>query len=206
MAESLLAAIQKESPKTLLLSNRGSFFCSGGNLAFYAGLKTKKEGLEYNKRIGEILDEIQALKIPKACFVNGPCLGGGIELISRFDYIVAASTSFFGLWQRRIGLSFGWGGAESIANRVGEQRLQRWLQEATTLSPYRALQWGLIDQVSLSTKGIELCESWLEKSLSLGEESFHKTKDIVINEKKAFQSLWHSAKHLEALEKVKKKQ
>lgn len=201
MAEKLSNLVLKEKPKSLVLSNSGTVFCSGGNLKYYKALKTKEEGILVNLRIKSILSELSDLEIPKACFVQGPCYGGGIELLSCFDKIYATPQSLFGLWQRRVGLSFGWGGGERLLKRLPEEKLQAWLLDASTLSAYDARKIGLIDDVVMSSRGIEKAVSWVSRSISLGEESFVKTKTVFQDEEKKFSELWLSDKHKKILNK-----
>ena len=139
MATELWELLEKEKPKALVLSNTGNTFCSGGNLKYYKALETKEEGVAVNQKIKSILNGINDLAIPKACFVQGSCYGGGVELLSCFDKTYGSPSSLFGLWQRRIGLSFGWGGGERLLKRLSESDLQAWLFEASTLSSYEAL-------------------------------------------------------------------
>ncbi|NQZ18763.1 MAG: enoyl-CoA hydratase/isomerase family protein [Bdellovibrionales bacterium] len=197
MAEELSSLISKEKPSSLILSHKGPNFCAGGNLHFYKKLKTKEEGLSVNQRIKEVLDHLFELEIPKACFVDGPCYGGGIELVSCFDYVVASPRALFGMWQRRIGLSFGWGGGSRLLHRMSLESLQQWLNQATTVSSYEAQKRGLVDVIKLRSKGIPACIDWVAKN----KAPIKKDKLIYPNEADEFASLWMSEKHKSILER-----
>lgn len=202
MAIELSELLYQEMPKALLLTNKGSSFCAGGNLQFYKNLDTKAQGLKVNKKIRKILEDIYSLPIPKACFVQGHCLGGGIELVSCFDHVVATPSSLFGMWQRRVGLSYGWGGGERLQKRIPAKKLEGWLFHGSTLDAYTASEMGLVDQVEMSVVGLEKSLKWLEQTMRWGEESFQKIKSQK-KEVETFKSLWHSDRHKEVLNKFK---
>jgi len=201
MAEEFSQTLSSTDYKALILFAEGPFFCSGGNLHFYKDLKTKQEGMDHNNRILKILDELDSYIIPKACFINGACLGGGIELISCFDYICASPQSLFGLWQRRVGLSFGWGGGERLRRRIPLSQLKLWLSAASTLSVYRVKQLGLVDKITLPTKGLECCQSWIENSLKYGEQSLELILNHSKDDQEVFSELWLEKQHRDALKK-----
>lgn len=203
MAEELANYISKETFKGLILTNSSSQFCSGGNLRFYKDLETKDDGLKHNQRISEILNQLDQLKVPTACFVNGACYGGGVELISSFDRVLCSPSSLFGLWQRRVGLTFGWGGQSRLERRLGAQMVNRWLLGGETIPSYEAKSRGLVDSIQLSSKGLETCIHWVEGVLRLGSENL----DMILKEREdqegVFQKLWLGKEHKEVLDKFK---
>ena len=201
MACELQEILTKQIFQGILLKSSGENFCAGGNLRFYKSLKTKEEGLEINKEITKILDSLEQLKVPKICYVDGLCVGGGVELVSCFDFIVASPNSLFGMWQRRVGLSYGWGGEKRLLRKLKEDRLRCWLTSASTLTAIDARQLGLVDRICLNYRGIDDCHEWLDRSFLWGEESLQKTLDRQSSEQKKFESLWHSEKHRSILKK-----
>ena len=112
--------------KSWLLRAQGPVFCSGGQLKDYANLDSSEQGIAVNNEIRAILHELSQMPVAKTALVDGHCFGGGIELLSCFDYVVATPKSLFALWQKRIGLSFGWGGKRRLESRVGSETLKKW--------------------------------------------------------------------------------
>lgn len=201
MAEELAARLAIKDFSGLIVTNNGNTFCAGGNLRFYKDLQTKEEGLAINRRITRILDDVFQLPIPKACFVNGPCYGGGIEFLACFDFVVASPRSLFGLWQRRVGLSLGWGGETRLERRMSKKQLNNWLLRAETISVFSAKNRGLIDDIQLSSSGLETCDRWVRRSLSFGTESLTAIQQNQGHQDKAFAQLWLSETHKKVLDK-----
>lgn len=195
MAEEFDLALKSHQFSAVVVTAKGPSFCSGGNLKYYAKLKNKDQGLEANERITQILDNFHKLNVPKACFINGTVFGGGIELVSCFDFVCSSPSSLFGLWQRRIGLTFGWGAESRLLCRLSQRDLKRWLLSADTISAYQANRLGLVDKVSLSNQGKKDCLQWLKASLDLGDEGLKAILDHDGESEKAFKKLWMTEKH-----------
>lgn len=199
MAQALRSTIEMMRPQALILTHRGRIFCSGGNLKAYAQLKSKEEGLHINSQIKDILDGLEALAIPKVAVVDGQCFGGGLELLGCFDHIIATPKSAFGLWQRKIGLSYGWGGQKRLERRIGSQRLKEWYYGANLKNSYECRRWGLVDRIALRSEAIALAEAWNHRVLQMGSESLKVTNKST--EAEAFSELWMGEKHQAALKK-----
>ncbi|RYZ65331.1 MAG: enoyl-CoA hydratase/isomerase family protein, partial [Proteobacteria bacterium] len=118
----ILAA--NSSASALIFSARGRVFCSGGNLSDYASMSSAEEGMKVNNEIRSALSELSALPIPTICVVEGDCFGGGVEVVSCFDHVIAASHVVFALWQRKISLTYGWGGGSRLERRLGSSLLR----------------------------------------------------------------------------------
>ncbi len=191
--------------KVLIFTGDSRFFCSGGNLKFYQSLKTKSQGAKINREISVILASLHRLPIYKMAWVNGDCFGGGLELMSCFDYIAAVPHSLFGFWQSRQALSFGWGGGARLAERTGLQFVTNALIASQTFSAAEAQQIGLIDDV-FSRHEIEF--QILEHAQKMIRSSDRVQSEIrklnLKNEAQIFNKLWWSKDHRSRLQGSKK--
>ncbi|MCB0379258.1 MAG: enoyl-CoA hydratase/isomerase family protein [Bdellovibrionales bacterium] len=201
MARNLVELVKEYQPQGVMLSHQGPVFCSGGDLKFYQSLPSKEDGLRANQEIRSLLDELNSFPIPKIALVHGACFGGGVELLSCFDFIYCTPSSLFGLWQRRIGLSFGWGGGARLARRMGDSVVKKWLLTAETRSAYQAKKCGLVDQIELSSRLKEGGVHQMQKILRFGNESLQHLLGPEQNEVQTFQSLWMCDSHQKALKK-----
>lgn len=210
-AEKLAKDLQLKSSKrnfdAVLVTSRGSHFCSGGNLSDYAGMKTPMQGKLVNRKITAILDSLSSLPVPTACVVQGDCLGGGLELLGSFDYVVSVPEAQFGFWQRKIALSFGWGGRKRLARRLCDSRLDQLAMSSRNLSAAEALANGLIDQICLASRAEEAAEQWLLQTASLPALPLEELKKSIgkkVDERKFFEKLWWNKEHLKVLQKFKR--
>ncbi|RME15274.1 MAG: enoyl-CoA hydratase/isomerase family protein [Bdellovibrio sp.] len=205
-AQQLDQALQLDSSsfKGVLFYSEGSrYFCSGGNLKKYAYMQ-KEEGLRVNDQIACVLEKLSQYPYPTCCVIEGDCYGGGMELISAFDYRISAPHSFLGFWQRKVGLSFGWGGEQRWKRLIPEGLLSRLYLEASHVSAYEAADLGLVDEVCSTSLLFQRAYSWLERASSYFLDPLRDFKKQPKDEKSLFEKLWLGKAHRKALSPYKK--
>lgn len=200
-AERWALDVTSKDTRIMLLRAEGSVFCSGGNLAEYAAMTTKSEGVVVNSKIREHLETISKVPCTKVAFVTGDCFGGGIEVLSLCDKIYSLNHVFFGLWQSRMHLSFGWGGFQRLSKRMNSAELRLWLSEGSTHSAYWCEKNGLIDEILAQDVMVERFHSL--KTATMGTASRYFSQDLSRNEAQFFEDLWWSPEHRQILSKFK---
>ncbi|MDX9731134.1 MAG: enoyl-CoA hydratase/isomerase family protein [Bdellovibrionales bacterium] len=199
----ILKRIQSIKARALLFRAEGAFFCSGGNLSDHLK-QGKTGGLKANREIATCLKRLEGLGIPTIAVVEGDALGGGLELLSAFDFVFAAPHVLFGFWQRRIGLSHGWGGRARLERRLGAHVTARLALDARAISAEEALRVGLIDQIAASWKIQEDAMAQAARMARLPMKPVAGFKDPKIKgesaERSFFAKLWFAAEHRARLE------
>jgi enoyl-CoA hydratase/carnithine racemase len=209
--EKSIVQYSKQKVRGILFQSSGNFFCAGGDLRTYAEQKPLSKGLVINRQIRKALAVLAAIPVPTCVLVQGDCLGGGLELVSAFDHVVTVPEAAFGFWQRRIGVTYGWGGAERLAQKIGEARVVNLGIEARSLSAYEAATVGIVDEVVPSWRLNERGEQWLMRQIALPQKSFQAIKSartkssFVRDEVKIFEKLWGKDEHKAVLDRFKKK-
>ncbi len=201
-----LAGIGKQYAKwpgvVAVSSGHPTLFCSGGNLSDYAKMKGKAPGLKVNREITRCLEAFSKWSAVKLALIEGDVLGGGMEWLARFDYRWSTPYALFSFWQKRIGLSPGWGGGTAWSARIGESRMRGLLLEARLLGPDRALALGLVDRLVAPVRLQLVLADWCaamssEVNPALGRWSARQEAAI-------FTSLWQGPEHKRALARWKK--
>jgi enoyl-CoA hydratase/carnithine racemase len=172
-------------------------FCAGGNQTDYLKLKTKAEGLRVNREIERLLGRFAAWPVVKLAVVEGDALGGGVEWLSCFDFRWSTPSAFLIFWQRRVGLSSGWGGGARWASRVGENRVRQLLLESRLLCAEDALSLDLLDRVIVPWRMWSEVERWCASMAS--ETVSPLVRWSARDERKIFSSLWYGRLHREIL-------
>ncbi|MCB0342867.1 MAG: enoyl-CoA hydratase/isomerase family protein [Pseudobdellovibrionaceae bacterium] len=187
-------------------SSSRRFFCAGGNLSHYSKQQSREEGIADNQVIAKVLDQLSQWPGPTICVVQGDCLGGGMELLSTFDHVLATPHSYFGFWQRRIGLTWGWKGGGRWLSRIPMSTLRSLSLEARSFSAYEALRLGLIDGIEGEHSIYQAAEAWVMQQSSWPQEPIAAIKDFDSkSEQGRFQDLWWNPSHKKALQKFKDK-
>ncbi len=188
--------------KGMIFSAPGRVFCSGGNLADYAAMTSADPGKDVNRRISEVLEDLSRLSVPSVCVVHGDCFGGGLELISAFDVILSVPSALFGFWQRKIGLSFGWGGGTRLMARMGEQLVRQFALKAATFGALEAKRVGLIDGICVEPLLMDEAFARIKEMISLPSLPVGLLKALEPeNERASFENLWWNEEHRAALAK-----
>ncbi len=176
-------------------------FCAGGDMSHYASLRSKSDGVKVNLEITKCLKAFGAWPTVKLALINGDVLGGGMEWLARFDFRWCVSGVMLSFWQKRIGLTPGWGGGQLWAERLGEARLRSLLLEARLLDAHSALHLGLVDRVVTSWTWRGDLELWAQSQASGVEPEILGLSSK--NERTVFNKLWLSGVHKAALAKWK---
>lgn len=199
-ARDLKAFLKNKNVRGLILRAEGPVFCAGGDLGEYARLSQKNQGVKVNKEITDALKLLAQFPAPKLALVDGDCYGGGIELISCCDWIVTTPQSFFALWQRRMTLSFGWGGYARLQRRMSDATIKAWLLSGETKSSYWVHSQGLVDEIMHPKNATEYIEQWKLQQNQMTADSFSAIQNMTAaNERKLFDQLWWSKEHRQKL-------
>lgn len=195
-AEKLAKALKTKSLRGLILTGCGSrFFCTGGNLAEQSKAKNAKSSLDGQKKIRAALAALEKWPNPTLALVNGDCFGGGTELISSFDRVITVPHAMFGFWQRKLGLTYGWGGGARLLRRLGPKLFSESIG-AKSFSAYHALEIGLVDSIVPETELSSRGDEWLKHVLSLPSYAECKAlRATPSSESKIFEKLWMNPAH-----------
>lgn len=201
-AEALMRALRQASKAEALIftSQRSRFFCAGGDMQYYSSLKSRAKGLLANRKIALALKSLARFPAPTLAYVNGDCLGGGLELLGAFDEVWCAPHVRFGFWQRRIGLSFGWGGFDLLSERLKAADLRRLSINAVDLSAFEARDLGLADRIVALDSWEGFATDWAARTVALPRAPLKVLKSATAaTEAKSFSTLWGKSEHAQAL-------
>lgn len=205
-AKQLSQSLSSARLQLIYITNLGRVFCAGGNLKDYADQKNKGAGLAINREIQSVLQQISQYPALKVAFVNGDCLGGGVEFLSCFDLIWSAPHVYIGLWQRKMGLSFGWGGFERLAKRVNPAWATHRLLTGELQTAGQARDAGLVDEILDEAEARTRWEILKASALNDKDGSFAAvSRDLPHGETSVFEKLWWSEYHRSQLQKFSKK-
>ncbi|MEQ1876766.1 MAG: enoyl-CoA hydratase/isomerase family protein [Bdellovibrionia bacterium] len=192
-AVALSKVLKDKAVSALVLSGRGTrFFCTGGNLSEQA-TGTRAATLATQKKVRAALVALGTWPKPTLALVGGDAFGGGTELLSSFDFVLSAPHVLIGFWQRKLGLTFGWGGGARLSSKLG-RHLKPHALKAGVFTAYQARDIGLVDEIypayDLEARGLEL----LRTILALPAYGEFKKLDAK-NESKTFDKLWMNPTH-----------
>ncbi len=125
-----------------VVSGNGGAFSAGGD--FHAMMKLNKaNSYMWNDRMLRVAMTIRNLPIPVIAMVEGPCVGGGHELMLWCDLVVAADDATFGQTGARVGACPTVGATQYIAKLIGERRAKEMIFLCKTYTGAEAAEIGL---------------------------------------------------------------
>jgi len=130
-------------------------FCTGGDVKEYAESFTQRPR-DYWKWMGiftQCLDMLRNIGKPTIARINGIVAGGGNELNLACDLAIAAQHAEIMQVGTRVGSVAAGGATQWLPIVVGDRRAREILFLCERIDAYKALDWGLVNQVVPSIKG-----------------------------------------------------
>ena len=156
------ANLTREDPSiaALVISGSGGAFSAGGD--FHAMMKLNKaNSYMWNDRMMKVAMTLRNLPIPVIAMVEGPCVGGGHELMLWCDLVITADDATFGQTGARVGACPTVGATQYIAKLIGERRAKEMIFLCKTYTGKEAAEIGLanisVPAAELRAKTEEVC-------------------------------------------------
>ncbi|KAF8897736.1 ClpP/crotonase-like domain-containing protein [Infundibulicybe gibba] len=193
-------------------------FCAGADLAERRGM-TQVQVNKFLADLRDALGRLENLPMPTIAAIDGPALGGGLELSLACDLRVAGSTvTKIGLPETSLGIIPGAGGTQRAARLLGPSKAKDLIFTARTLNAQEALQWGLVDYVSdLNASAFDHALQLAERiaknaplALRAAKQAISRSEDLALEagldfERALYEVLLGSTDRLEALQAFKEK-
>jgi len=143
--EAALNQVEKSNARVLVLRTAGErAFCVGADIRQFSGFTPVQMWKIWIKEGHKVFRQLANLAQPTIAVVDGPALGGGLELALACDIRIAATSATFGLPEVTIGTIPGWGGTERLTKLVGEGRTKKLILTGRPIDAETALAWGLV--------------------------------------------------------------
>ena len=133
---------------------RVGILTSGSDKAFSAGLNFNEAGREDQSGPGALeggfggITTLWSLKKPLIAAINGPAVGGGLELALACDMLIAAESAFFQLPELERGLLPDGGGLQRLPRRIPYHVATAMIWTGMPMSAQEAFRWGLVYRVT----------------------------------------------------------
>ncbi|MBA2339253.1 MAG: enoyl-CoA hydratase/isomerase family protein [Pyrinomonadaceae bacterium] len=139
--------VKQTDVRAIIFTGTADVFASGADIRELQALDAAKarEFAECGQRLFQKIADAPQLTIAA---INGPCMGGGLDLALACDMRVASSNAIFAHPGANLGIITGWGGTQRLPRLVGRARALEMFFTARRLTSLEALEWNLIDRIS----------------------------------------------------------
>lgn len=122
-------------------------FISGADISQFNQTDGEETGDAIAAQGGNAFVELANIEKPVICMIHGFCIGGGVAVSLGADLRYAADDATFGIPAARLGVGYGMGAVEALANLVGLCNAKEILFTARRYNAEEALHMGLVNQV-----------------------------------------------------------
>ncbi|KAF7775907.1 hypothetical protein Agabi119p4_4300 [Agaricus bisporus var. burnettii] len=202
----------------ILRSTTIGSFCAGADLAERRTM-TQHQVTKFLTDLRDALGKLEALPMPTIAAIDGPALGGGLELSLACDLRVAGfDVTKLGLPETALGIIPGAGGTQRATRVLGISKAKDLIFTARSLSAREALEFGLVNYVSdpgstAFDRALVLAQSIAKNAplaLRAAKHSVSRSSDLALEtgldfERASYETLLPTKDRLEALAAFKEK-
>ncbi len=146
----LFEAKTNDKIKVLIFSsNKKNIFIAGADINEIKDIKGKSEAAEKSSFGQEILNRIEDLPFPTIAFINGACVGGGLEfaLACRYRIVASNDKTKLGLPEVSLGIIPGFGGTWRLPKLVGLKHSLAMILSGKPINAKKSYKIGLADDM-----------------------------------------------------------
>jgi enoyl-CoA hydratase/carnithine racemase len=135
--------------RCVILRGAGDTFAAGGDIEEFLTLRdTFEQALTYHGEwVAEALDAIGNCRHPTIAAIQGPCIGGGLEIAGQCDLRIAGRSARFGVPIGKLGFTMWHGELRGILALAGPAVALELLLEGRLYSAEEAHLKGLVQRV-----------------------------------------------------------
>ena len=146
-------SLNEQNPRVVVLAGRGRNFCGGADAGELKSLVPANAG-SFVEKIHEVCKELRALPVPVVARLHGAVIGAGLEIAAACDLRVAAEGTKFSMPEVKLGIP-SVVEAALLPRLMGSGRAAWLVLTGDAIDARRALEWGLVEEVSDGTNLIE---------------------------------------------------
>lgn len=173
----LAGQLVEEGMAALILTGHGDVFMAGADIReFPAILSDPLRIRRYVETLSGALDRLESLPIPVVAAINGPAIGGGLELAVAADYRIAVPQAHFAIPSATMGLALAAADINRLVALVGSGIARALLLFARSYTAPEALQAGLVQEVVDRPQLLPQALALAQRVVDLGPESLRSAK------------------------------
>jgi 3-hydroxyacyl-CoA dehydrogenase/enoyl-CoA hydratase/3-hydroxybutyryl-CoA epimerase len=145
MADTLAA---DDEIKSVVLFGKPANFLAGADIGGLQKVKTEDDAYQMSRELQRVLQKIEALPKPVIAAINGPCLGGGLEVAMSCHYRIATTSpkTVLGLPEVKLGLLPGGGGTQRLPRLIPLDKAMEGILTGKNFRPEQSQTLGLVDE------------------------------------------------------------
>ncbi|KAK9282485.1 hypothetical protein L1049_005403 [Liquidambar formosana] len=162
LKESTEQALQRDDVRAIVITGSKGKFSGGFGVTAFGGLQkreTDRRVLGFMS-IEFITDSYEAARKPLVAAIDGPTLGGGLEIALACHARISTSTALLGLTELQFGILPGLGGTQRLPRLVGLRKALEMMLMSKRVKGEDALTFGLVDAIVPPDELVNTARLW----------------------------------------------
>jgi enoyl-CoA hydratase/carnithine racemase len=151
--------------RCVVITGAGANFCGGADFAAFATGRVEP-AIDFSEAPHDVFTRIETYPKPVIAAINGPAMGGGLELALACDIRIMNKTAMVRLPELTLGLLPGAGATQRLGRLIGWSRAKDMILLSDPVNADKALAWGLVNYVAEPKEFMKLVD---EKATVLAE-------------------------------------
>lgn len=149
LAEACERADNDDTIRALVLRGAGrQAFISGTDITQFREFETGEDGIDYERRIAEVLNRLEDVTVPTIAVIHGYCVGAGLAIAAVCDLRVAGTSARFGVpIARTLGNCLSMNSYSLLVHHLGPARAMDMLLRAKMLTGGDAKAAGFVHEL-----------------------------------------------------------
>ncbi|XP_020175061.1 glyoxysomal fatty acid beta-oxidation multifunctional protein MFP-a isoform X2 [Aegilops tauschii subsp. strangulata] len=140
-------ALQREDVKAIVLTGSGRSFSAGLDVSVFADIHKPEQLKDHCILIEAMTDIFEDAGKPSVAAIDGPALGGGLEISMVCQARISTSNAQLGLTELQFGVIPGFGGTQRLPRLVGLTKALEMMMLSKPIKAEEAHELGLVDAV-----------------------------------------------------------
>ena len=142
-------AIDESGTRVVIVHGEGGAFAAGGDIEEFPQFRFDEDALRafHEEAVAPALQAVADCNVPVIAQIEGPCIGGGLEIAACCDLRICGEGSRFGIPIARLGFPMAPLEAQRVAQVLPLTLLRELLIEARLLDAPEALARGIVNRV-----------------------------------------------------------
>ncbi len=157
-----------DGARAIVLTGNGPSFCAGADL-------NEVYSSELVQALRDLLRRMVTAPVPVVAAVNGPAIGGGLQLVIASDFRVIAPAARFGIPPAKLGVAVDPWTIRRLVQVAGDGTARALLLAAEQVDAAGALACGLADREG----GLEEAVAWAQGMAELAPLTLAYTKQVL---------------------------
>jgi len=168
------------SVRVLVLTGAGDVFCAGADLNWMKRVAaySYEQNLEDARVFAKMIEALYRLPVATIGMVNGPCMGGGVGLVSACDVVVSSTSAVFALREILLGIAPATI-SPYVLRKIGERYARDYFLTGRKFDAKRGSEIGLVDDVVSPGELEGQVTRWTKRFLHAGPQAVRATKELI---------------------------